>query len=301
MRWVVLVFLGACSYGVLSTIVKLSYDAGFTVQEVVGSQSLFGLLLIWPLTLLFPKKRLAWKQKFQLLAGGSTIGLTALLYYGSLQYIPASTAVVLLFQFTWIGVTIESLLTRTKPDKAKLVSLFFLLAGTVLAGGVLEEAPMQWSMIGILLGLLSAVSYSLFVIFSGRAARTVHPVQRSGIMAAGSLILVFLMLPPHFLWNGSLTHGLTSWALLLALFGIVIPTLFLTIGVPHTGASLASILGAVELPTAVFMSGTVLGEPVTALQWLGVLIILSGIALPELSRMRWERENNRKHDPHSDK
>ncbi|MEB3103723.1 EamA family transporter [Ferviditalea candida] len=293
MRWAVLVFLGACSYGVLSTFVKLAYHAGFTVQEVVGSQAFFGILLLWPMSWFFPRNKLTRKELISIMLVGSTIGLTAIIYYGSLQYLPASVSVVLLFQFTWIGVLIESLIDRQKPDRAKILSLILLFAGTILAAGLLEADTAHWTGIGILLGLLSALSYALFVIFSGRTANHVHPVVRSSIMAFSSLILVFIVFPPFFLWNGSLYAGLALWGFLLALFGIVIPTLFLTLGVPHTGGSLASILGAAELPTAVLMSSMVLGESVSSLQWLGVFVILSGIALPELSGMRREPENKR--------
>jgi drug/metabolite transporter (DMT)-like permease len=51
---------------------------------------------------------------------------------------------------------------------------------------------------------------------------------------------------------------------------------------------LATILSAAELPMAIFMSSVVLHEDVSALQWLGVVIILLGIAVPELAR-KWQR------------
>ncbi|MFK4998519.1 hypothetical protein ACI2OX_17980 [Bacillus sp. N9] len=46
-HYAVIVFLGGCSYGILSTFVKLAYSAGFSVAEVSGSQVLFGTILIW--------------------------------------------------------------------------------------------------------------------------------------------------------------------------------------------------------------------------------------------------------------
>ena len=43
----ILVFLGACSFGVLSTIVKTAYGEGFVVGEITGSQTFFGFLFLW--------------------------------------------------------------------------------------------------------------------------------------------------------------------------------------------------------------------------------------------------------------
>jgi drug/metabolite transporter (DMT)-like permease len=53
-------------------------------------------------------------------------------------------------------------------------------------------------------------------------------------------------------------------------------------GMPQVGAGLGAILGAAELPTATLLATAVLGEQMTALRWTGVLLVLVGVALPEL-------------------
>ena len=57
-HYALIVFLGGCCYGVLSTFVKLAYSAGFTVKEVTGSQFILGTLLIWSVALFSKKKKL---------------------------------------------------------------------------------------------------------------------------------------------------------------------------------------------------------------------------------------------------
>ena len=42
-----LVFLGACSFGVLSSIVKTAYKSGYTLGQVTGVQCFFGMLILW--------------------------------------------------------------------------------------------------------------------------------------------------------------------------------------------------------------------------------------------------------------
>ncbi|HZG81307.1 MAG TPA: DMT family transporter [Brevibacillus sp.] len=283
MRYMFLVFFGACSYGILSTIVKLAYSQGFSPSQVIGGQMVFGFLLTWIPALFFlrtkPQKRL-----LLLLAGvGIAVGTTGILYYNSLQYIPASLAILLLFQFTWMGVLAEAIMTRKRPDKPTLVSLLLLFLGTMLAGGLLENGGwQQFHPLGVLLGLLSAVSYTLFIIFSGKTALSVNPWLRSSSMSTGSLLLTCLIYPPVFLIDGTLWDGLFPYVFLLALFGILIPTACFNFGVPHIGAGMATILGAAELPTAVFASALVLQEQVSWLQVAGVAIILLGIVLPKL-------------------
>jgi drug/metabolite transporter (DMT)-like permease len=291
MKYILLVFLGACSYGILSTIVKLAYGQGYSPAEVIGGQMFFGFLLTWIPALFFLRIKPRLSQILLLLTVGLTVGSTGILYYNALQYIPASIAIVLLFQFTWMGVLAEAIMTRKRPDTPTLFSLVLLLVGTLLAGGLLESGGIaQFSLPGVILGLLSAVSYTLFLIFSGKAAVNMNPWVRSSSMATGSFLLACLIYPPVFLFNGALWDGLFPYVFLLAFFGIFIPTVFFNFGVPHTGAGMAAILGAAELPMAVFSSYLILHESVSFVQVAGVVIILLGIILPDLLRQLGKRQ-----------
>lgn len=295
MRYILLVFIGACSYGILSTIVKLAYGQGYSPSEVIGGQMFFGFVLTWLPALFFLRTKPQWRQLLLLAAVGLTVGSTGILYYNALQYIPASIAIVLLFQFTWMGVLAEAILLRRLPDRQTVGSLVLLLVGTLLAGGLFESGGLgQFNLIGVILGLLSALSYTLFLIFSGKAAITVHPWVRSSTMATGSLLLASLIYPPVFLFNGALWDGLFPYVFLLAFFGILLPTVLFNFGIPHIGAGMAAILGAAELPMAVISSYVVLHESVSLLQTVGVVVILIGIILPEWFRRRGKRGNLQK-------
>lgn len=299
LRWMFLVFLGACSYGILSTFVKLAYRAGFVVQDVVGSQMFLGAVLLWVPSLfaLRRKRQMTGKTGLYLLVAGVPAGLTGVFYYVSLQYISASLAIILLFQFTWMGVLIDAVLERKWPGKEKLAALVLLIIGTLLAGGVFEQDIKNLPPIGLLFGFLSAISYSLTIFFSGKAAPQVNFWVRSAMMTTGSMLIAFLIFPPAFLVNGSLTSGLLPYSLLLSVFGAVIPLLLFNLGIPHIGVGLGTILGAAELPTAIIMSSLLLGEHVTLLQWTGVIVILLGVAIPEMLN-RWEGGRKAKQTSH---
>nr|WP_019637043.1 DMT family transporter [Paenibacillus fonticola] len=230
--------------------------------------------------------RLTWKQRLLLMLAGTPTAITGLLYYHSLRYIPASLAIVLLFQFTWISVLIQAVSKRQRPNGITMLTLVLLLGGTLFAAGLMEQKTGSFPMIGIALGLLSAVSYTLFILFSGKAIPSVHPAYRSAWMITGGLVLVFILFPPQFLFNGMLWSQLLLFGFLLGLFGAFIPPVLFAIGVPHIGGGMAGILGAAELPVAVLLSSFVLHEQVTPLQWGGVIIVLLGVMLPELYKRR---------------
>lgn len=308
MKYLISVLIGAMSYGILSTIVVLAYAEGYRLGEVVGAQLMTGCILAWLLALYTKVKEkrkqrtqgsasavpdairsgISWKSRMLLMLAGAPTVVTGLLYYQSLRYIPASLAIILLFQFTWISVLIQAVSRRQRPDKVTLLTLLVLLGGTVLAAGILDQGSTHFNPAGIILGLLSAVSYSMFILFSGKAVPSVHPAYRSAWMITGGLILLVILFPPYFLFNGLLWGPLLVFGFLLGLFGAFIPPVLFAIGVPHIGGGLAGILGAAELPVAVLLSSFVLHEQVSILQWAGVVLVLLGVVLPELHKYRWK-------------
>ncbi|MBP1990429.1 EamA family transporter [Paenibacillus eucommiae] len=311
MKYLLAVLFGAMSYGVLSTIVVLAYGKGYVLGEVVGSQLLTGCILAWGLAI-FTKWRerralrereressgqqpaiiapaagkLTWKQRLLLMAAGTPTAITGLLYYQSLRYIPASLAIILLFQFTWMGVLYQAVSQRKRPTGIMFLTLAVLLGGTLLAAGILGQGATKLNLMGIVLGILSAVSYSLFIVVSGKAVPSVHPAYRSVWMLTGGMLLVFILFPPYFLFNGLLWGDLLLFGFLLGLFGAFIPPVLFAVGVPHIGEGMAGILGAAELPVAVLLSSFILHEQVSLLQWGGVGLVLLGVALPELLKSR---------------
>jgi drug/metabolite transporter (DMT)-like permease len=302
LKYMIYVFLGACSYGVLSSIVKIAYTHGYTLGEVVGTQMLWGTLITWAISVIMQRKtlvkqqkeavdtqtnlatRASLKEKLLLIAVGTFMVMTGLLYYGSLQQIPASLAIILLFQFTWIGVLIEALTRRKWPSRLQSITLVLIFIGTGLAAGITKSGIASAPLWGIMLGLLSAISYTLFIFFSGKTVPRLDPIYRSAWMSTGGLLFVFILFPPSYLFNGSLEFTLLGFGLLLGLFGAVIPTILFTIGIPKIGSGLASILGSAELPVAMICSTFLLHEHLDLLQWVGVSIILLCISLPRLKR-----------------
>jgi drug/metabolite transporter (DMT)-like permease len=67
MTYILFVLVGACSFGLLSTFVKKAYESGFNVSEVVGSQNLFGVIMLWILVFVTAKftKQPAARQVFR--------------------------------------------------------------------------------------------------------------------------------------------------------------------------------------------------------------------------------------------
>lgn len=282
-KYAVLVFLGGCSYGVISSFVKLAYGDGFALGDVTGSQYVLGAIMLWLFALFVPKIKINGKQWLILMISGTPMGLTGIFYNQALEYVDASFAIILLLQYTWMSMVLQWIFDKQAPSRQSLVATTIILIGSVLASGLLKQ-DMTFSFIGVSWGLLAALSFATFIFVSGRTSIPVHPIYKSAIMTTGAALLVCIMLPPVFLINGALTNGLLLYGLLFGFFGSLVPAVLFNVGMPKIGSGLGTILSASELPTAVLMSTLVLHEAVTLSQWLGVIIILAGIALPNFTR-----------------
>lgn len=305
LKGVILVALGATSYGMLATFVKMAYGEGYTTAEVTFSQSSFGILGMLLISFFIrikgnvignnPSK----KDISQLMIAGSSTGLTSIFYYLAVKFdIPVSIAIVLLMQTVWMGVILESILDKKWPSAIKIAAVVVVLIGTALATDLLNQS-VNLNPMGLFFGLLAAASFTTTMFTANRIATHVSSVKRSLYMLLGGGILVLLftiftqVLPYHFeIMNQTMGVFSTAkafnfeifakWAIILSLFGTIIPPLLLNAGFPLTGIGLGSIVSSLELPVSVMMAYTLLNEPVSAIQWLGIGLIILAIIIMNL-------------------
>lgn len=282
-NWIypVMVVVAASCYGVLSTIIKVAMQNGFTAAEAVTSQYFVGFFLAALLFAVtqrkFPRLR-GWKI---LVLSGSCTAATGMVYGQSLEYLPASLAVVLLFQFTWIGMFLDCIVKRRRLKRAETLSLVLLFGGTLLAAGVIDAdlSGIAWQ--GWAWGIGAAFCFSAFMFVNGKKVEGMDTSARLFYVSLFAAIVVGMFQTPEIVWNGQLfSEGLWIYGLLLGFFGIIMPIYFFSIAVPHTGSGLASILSAMELPVAIIASVLILNETLTFLQVVGIGVILVGMVLP---------------------
>lgn len=300
-KGVFLVAIGASSFGMLASFVKLAYANGYTTAEVTLSQMLLGVIGIFILNIFSSKKdkenKPTSKDIKQLIIAGTSMGFTSVLYYLAVSYINASIAVVLLMQSVWIGVVIESFVTKTFPSKAKILAVCLILFGTLLATNVLAT-EIDLDIRGVIFGFLASCSFATTMFASNTIANHLPAQKRSLFMLVGAtvIVLIFATLTQFGPNNSNLfnefylnfstdTSGIRdidwsifySWGLLLALFGTILPPIFLNMGFPITGVGLGSIISSIELPVSVTVAYFLLQENVIFTQWIGILIILTAV------------------------
>lgn len=293
LKGVFLVGLGATTYGMLATFVKMAYTENYTTAEVTTSQFILGIIGILLINLFqkIKNKNTATKASsrniFQLMLAGTSLGMTSVFYYLAVKYIPVSIGIVLLMQTVWMGVLLEMILEKKLPSKQKVISVFIVLIGTVLATNLINnEIQLDWH--GIMWGMFAAASFTTTMFTANSVATNISSAQRSLYMLLGGAIIVFsfsiaTQVTP---FNFAI---FTKWGIILALFGTIIPPMLMNAGFPLTGIGLGSIVSALELPVSVMMAYVLLNEDVNATQWFGILLIIIAIVIMNIN---WKKGKN---------
>jgi drug/metabolite transporter (DMT)-like permease len=273
--------VGAASYGVSGPFAKLALRNGLSLGELVDSM-FFVSSIIFSVILMFNSHRfdgLTQKGIWQL-AGVGAVGLggTVIFYYYAISQLPVSVAIVLLFQFAWIVPFINIIIHRKWPNIYVLLALILVIAGTLIAVELNWNIWRQGTWVGYIAGFISAWCYSAFLFFNAHIATKVPALTRSAFMSISGLIVVIVIHPPTFLFNGRLFE-LGVWPLVTGVLCQVFPTLLMAVGIPIIGGILSGILGAIELPVSVLSSNIILHEPISKAKWLGIALILFGISI----------------------
>lgn len=289
-KGVALVGLGATSYGMLATFVKLAYKENFTTAEVTVAQFVYGIIGILIIMLVQKPKNKKQeiqptkKHLFQLMLAGTSLGLTSVFYYLCVNYINVSIAIVLLMQTVWMGVLLEWFLEKKAPSKQKIIAVLIVLVGTVLATNILNsEISIDWR--GLVFGFLAAASFTTTMFTANKVAVGVNNAKRSLYMLIGGafIIAIFTIISQHTPFNFEIFF---KWGILVALFGTIIPPLLMNVGFPITGIGLGSIVSSLELPVSVSMAFFILNDTVVFTQWLGILLIIAAIVIMNIKTKR---------------
>ena len=280
------VFVGGACYGANATVYKLAYAGGFTWPQVIGAQmwfaaAFFGIALI---ILRFRGKKLVMldrKSFLKLIGLGAISCATAIFYCFAMSRLPVAVALTLLFQFTWIGLVIQIIITRRPPKPQEVIAAVIILLGTVLASNVYKSGFSNLDPLAIACALLAAVSCALFVTMSGRVMPPCSSAQRGFLVCIGSCV-ASLLVCPDFLVSGVVFDGIAPYGVIIGFFGMLCPVLLFGLGSPHLPAGISTVLASAELPAGLFCSALVLGDVISPVQWIGVVAILGGVAISQL-------------------
>ncbi len=281
LKGILFVAFGAASYGLLATMVKVANLQGLSTAMLTFYQYLLGFLVLSLAAYHVARKKPPAFQrgdKRSLILFGSSLGFTSSLYYLSIQYVPVSVGIILLMQTIWMGVVVELLISRQKPQALKIIGALVVLFGTFLAVDALDNLD-ALNLTGVFYGIAAAVSFTVTLTATNRIATHLPNIIRSQYMVLGGVMAVFLFWNINIISPELMNLKTMAFGLFLALFGTLIPPIMFNKGFPIIGIGLGSILTAIEIPVSIISANWLLHEVLQSIQWLGVAIIIIAVVM----------------------
>lgn len=212
---------------------------------------------------------------------GALFALNLTLWHHAIEAVGAGLSTVLgNIQVVFVGLIAWAVLGE-RPDNRSLLAIPVVLGGVVLISGAIGAGAYgEDPVLGVAFGLSNAVAYALFLLIlrrgnadERRPAGPLFDATLSGAIfsALGGLAVGDLDLMP--------TAEAHAWLLLLALSSQVLGWLLISVSLPRLPALLTSILLMLQPVSTVGLGALLLSEAPSAVQLMGVAIVIAGVAL----------------------
>lgn len=280
---------GAIAFSGKAIVAKLLYRHGVDAVTVLFFRMLFALPFFLAMAWWAGRGKPALSsqdKRLVVLLGFSGYYLASFLDFLGLQYVSASMERLILYLNPTIVLLLGALLFGKKPSGRQLAAMVVSYAGVALVFGQELGSQGPHAALGALLVLGSAVSYAVYLAYSGEAVRRLGALRLVGLastLACGLCIGQFFLLRSPAVALG-VGPAVLSLSLLNATICTVAPVLMVMMAIERIGPALAAQTGMVGPMSTLAMGILVLGEPFTVWIAAGTVLVLAGIWL--LARWR---------------
>ncbi len=274
---------GAIAFSGKAIIVKLSYRYGVDAVTVITYRMLFALPLFLALSWWSGRGKPAlswrdWRMLFGL--GFSGYYLASMLDFAGLQYVGASLERLILYLNPTVVLGVGLLIFKRKVTRSQWLALALSYAGVLVVFAHDLRFSGSQAAFGALLIFGSAVSYALYLVFSGEVVRKIGAMRLSGNATAIACVLCIVQFPllrplsslqvaPQVVWLALLNSTLCTF----------VPVLLTTAAVARVGAGITSQAGMIGPIATIALSAMLLDEPITGWMIGGTVLVMSGIWL----------------------
>ena len=279
--------IGAMAFSGKAIIVKLAYRYDVDTVTVIMYRMLFALPLFvamaWWAGRGRPRlTRRDWLGVIGL--GFSGYYLSSMLDFMGLQYITASLERLILYLSPTVVMLFSWRFRGRRVTPLHLLATAISYAGTLLVFGI------EWRGHGVTLGgatalgaalvLLSAVSYALYLFYSGDFVQRLGSLRLTGLatsVACLCCIAQFVLLKPL---SAAVVAPPVIWLSVLNAIGCTaVPVLLVMMGIERLGPSLTAQIGMIGPLATIGMGVMLLGEPFTPWIAAGTALVVLGIFL----------------------
>lgn len=274
---------GLC-YGLMGYFGVTLMNSGLSVFNMLFWRFVIATLFV--LILLLPKYQNLYKLSKEsvkvLLYGIVFYGTGTITYFMASRHIGTGLSMVIFFSFPAIVMLLNIVFYRTK------VSMLYYFAFAIIIVGMIclaDKQALSFDILGIVLGLLSALCYACYIFSSKRIV--LSPLLSTFMVSAGCMITCLLAA----VMDSSLhiPIGAHNWFNIISM-GLVctaLPILLLLQALKYISSEKASMLSVLEPIFVVIFGILLLDEQVTSLQIVGIVVVLSGALMTLLPDRRF--------------
>jgi len=204
--------------------------------------------------------------------------LASFLDFAGLAYISASLERLILYLNPTLVLLLGLVMYKRRVSAPQIIGMAISYCGVVLVFGheiTLQGSDAAW---GALLVFLSAVSYALYLVYSGEMVRRLGSLRLVGLattVACLCCLLQFALLRP--LSAAAVAPEVIWLSLLNATLCTAAPVLMVMMAIERIGAGMAAQTGMVGPMSTILMGVLILGEPFTAWVAAGTVLVIAGI------------------------
>lgn len=273
---------GAIAFSGKAIIVKLAYRYNVDAVTLIMLRMLFALPIFavmawWSSRGKPPLTRTDWLGVLGL--GVTGYYLASFLDFAGLAYISASLERLILYLNPTLVLLMGWLLYRKRFAPVQLLGMAISYGGVMLVFGhemKLEGANAAW---GALLVFGSAVSYAIYLVYSGQLVQRLGSIRLVGLATSVACLLCiaqFVLLRP--LASAFAVAPEVVWlSLLNATACTAVPVLMVMMAIERIGSGLAAQTGMIGPMSTILMGVVILGEPFTAWIAAGTVLVIAGI------------------------
>lgn len=269
----------AMCYGLNPLFAIPLYNDGMDVDSVLFFRFAFSALVL-ALVVASRGQRLAPRRADipALLAMGALMTVSSLTLFHSYKHIDVGIASTLLFVYPAMVAIGNALFFKEKPSLFAIVAMCGAVAGVFLLSGAGSGGRL--SAVGALLAILSALSYSVYLLALNRSRVGQIPTVKLSFYVLLVGAVVFLC---RALVSGGLRAPSTPLAVTclggLAIFPTVVALTAMTLSTRYVGSTKTAILGGMEPLTGVAVGLAVFGEAMTLRIGVGMALVIVSITL----------------------
>lgn len=275
--------LGAIGFSGKAIIVKLAYRYGVDAVTLLMYRMLFALPLFAAMAIWAGRGRPALSRRD--LLGVLWLGFTgyylaSFLDFAGLQYISASFERSILYLNPTLVLLLGWLLYGRKVQRHQAIAMAVSYSGVLLVFG--HEASLQGPNValGAALVFLSALSYALYLSYSGELVQRLGALRLAGLATSVACVLCivqFLLLRP--LSAAQVAPPVIWLSLLNATACTAAPVLLVMMGIERIGAGLASQVGMIGPMSTIALGVLLLAEPFNGWIIAGTALVVGGVFL----------------------